>query len=157
MVRLVPMSEVDFQEWRVASIENYAQEHVKAGNWDPAEAPKRAAKEFQQILPQGLSSKKQHLYSVEDSETGSKVGMIWFGLREEVSPRAFIYDFRVYEEYQRRGFGLQTLQALEEKVRELGVETISLHVFGHNHPAIALYKKAEYEVTDMIMSKTLKE
>ena len=44
---------------------------------------------------------------------------------------------------------------LEDKVRELGLDSISLHVFGHNHAAIALYQAAGYETTDLHMVKKL--
>ena len=35
----------------------------------------------------------------------------------------------------------QIMNALEEKARELNQSSILLHVFGHNTPAIELYKK----------------
>jgi len=47
------------------------------------------------------------------------------------------------------------MQALEERVRHLGLSTISLHVFGHNHAARALYEKLGYVTTNVMMSKTL--
>ncbi len=153
MVRLVPMSEVDFREYRAVSVREYAQEHVKAGNWDQEHALQEAEKAFEQYLPQGVESKNQYLFSIEDGQTGEKVGMIWFAPRGEPASRAFIYDIRIYQEYQRRGYGTQTLKELEEKARELGLGTISLHVFGHNRAAIGLYEKAGYEVTDLAMSK----
>jgi ribosomal protein S18 acetylase RimI-like enzyme len=70
-------------------------------------------------------------------------------------PSAVIYDFVVYEEFRRRGYGRQTLTALEEKAKELGLDTISLHVFGHNQSAIALYQQAGYETTSLYMAKKL--
>ena len=70
-------------------------------------------------------------------------------------PYGFIYDLRIYDEYQRRGYARQAMLALETKVRELGLDTISLHVFGHNHAAKALYDQLGYEVTNINMSKKL--
>ena len=43
------MTESEFQIYLKHSIENYAQEHVKAGNWDPTNALQKAEKEFAQI------------------------------------------------------------------------------------------------------------
>ena len=155
MVHVIPMSETDFQEYRSKSIEEYAQENVKAGNSDPSEALQQAEQEFQHVFPQGLASKNQYICSIQDRGTGSKVGMFWFAVREGPSLAAFIYDFRIYEDYQRRGYGTQGLQALDEKVKELGINKVVLHVFGHNQAAIALYKKAGYEMVDMRMAKIL--
>lgn len=40
---------------------------------------------------------------------------------------------------------------------EMGVESISLHVFAHNTQAIGLYGKMGYAVTNLYMGKTLRE
>jgi ribosomal protein S18 acetylase RimI-like enzyme len=155
MVRLIPMSETDFQVYLAYAINDYAQEHIKAGNWHPSDALQKSEKAYQQLLPQGLASKNQNLYSIQANETGAKVGILWFAVKEGPPLSAFIYDFRVYEEYRRRGYATQSLKAIEKKVKELGIDTISLHVFGHNQAAIALYKKMGYECTNMEMAKKL--
>ena len=69
--------------------------------------------------------------------------------------QAFIYDFRTLDEFHRQGYGTQAMIALEDEVRKLGIDTIGLHVFGHNHAARALYEKVGYEVTDVHMAKHL--
>ena len=156
MVRLVPMTDGEFQMYLKHAIEEYAQEHVKAGNWDASDALQRAEKEFLQLLPDGTASKNQHLLSIEESGTGIKIGMIWFAEKYQASsPYAMIYDFLIYEEHRRKGYGKQTLAALEEKVKELGIETIALHVFGHNQAAIDLYQKTGYKMTNIQMQKKL--
>jgi ribosomal protein S18 acetylase RimI-like enzyme len=66
---------------------------------------------------------------------------------------AFIYDIIIFEEYRRRGYGEATMLAVEEKVREQGLNSIALHVFGHNHAAKTLYEKIGYEITDINMMK----
>lgn len=154
MVRLVPMTESDFEGYVEQSIVSYAQEHVQSGNWDPSEALQKSREQFEQLLPEGLATENQHLFSVEEGETGALVGRIWFGERGQPSRRtAFIYDFLIHEPYRGRGYGKQTLAALEEKVRELGIETIALHVFGHNRAAINLYQRVGYEITNLHMQK----
>jgi len=157
MVRLVPMTEDEFQTYRKTSVEDYAQEHVKTGNWHPSEALQNAEKEFTHLLPEGVASKNQYLCTIMDDQTGMKVGVIWFAVIDKsLRPSAFIYDFLVYKEFRRRGYGKQTLQAVEERVRELGVDTIWLHVFGHNQEALALYQQVGYEITNINMAKKLK-
>lgn len=156
MVQLVPMTDFDFQAYLEGAVEEYAQEHVKAGNWDASEALQKSKTEYMQLLPDGVASKDQYLFTIEDAQAELKVGMIWFAARHN-GPRtvAFIYDFRIYDEYQRKGYGSHTLSAIETEVRELGIDTISLHVFGHNQAAIALYEKMGYETTNLHMSKKL--
>ena len=84
--------------------------------------------------------------------------MIWFAERIQASkPTAFICDFQIDEEFRKKGYGKQTMVALEEKVKELGIETISLHVFGHNKTAINLYQAIGYQITDMSMIKRIGE
>jgi RimJ/RimL family protein N-acetyltransferase len=154
MVELIPMTEEEFQAYYDMAVDDYAQEHVTSGNWQASEAHEKSAEEFKHYLPEGLASKNQYLFSIKDDQTGSTVGMIWFALRDQVTPpRAFIYDFRINKAFQRKGYGRQTLRALEDKARELGIDTIALHVFGHNEAAIALYQKAGYEITNLHMAK----
>jgi ribosomal protein S18 acetylase RimI-like enzyme len=156
MVRLVSMTESEFQVYRKHSVENYAQEHIRAGNWHPSEALQNAEKEFLQLCPDGVASKNQHFFAIEDDHIGVKVGMIWFAVRYgALGSSAFIYDFQINEEFQRRGYGKQTLMVLEEKAKKMGLEVISLHVFGHNQAAITLYQMAGYEITDLRMAKKL--
>ncbi|MBP6016054.1 MAG: GNAT family N-acetyltransferase [Candidatus Promineofilum sp.] len=157
MVRLSPMTDDEFQPYYQDAVREYAQEHVEAGNWHPSVAIEESEKQFRQLLPDGVASKDQYLYAIVDDSSGLKVGMLWFAVRYQsgISPYAFVYDFRVDEQFRRRGYGRQAFEVLEEKVKELGLDSITLHVFGHNHAAIALYQAAGYEITDLQMVKKL--
>ena len=154
MVHLKPMTDCEFQGYRQGAVKEYAQAHVKEGDWQPAEALQKAEREFQQLLPDGVLSKNHYLFTIEDDQTHLKVGMIWFAVKGQAPPfSAFIYDFMIYEPHRKRGYGRQALSALDEKAKESGIDTIELHVFGHNHAAIALYQKAGYEITHLQMAK----
>lgn len=152
VVRLVPMTESEFKVYRERAVKNYAQEHVRAGNLHPSEALQRAEADFQKLLPDGVASKNQRLFSVKD-RAGVSVGMIWFAVRDAPRPAAFIYDFVISEPHRKKGYGKSALDALEAEVRELGLTAISLHVFAHNRAAITLYEKVGYETTDLHMTK----
>lgn len=157
-VRLVPMDQQDFEEYLAYAIPNYAQEKVRAGNWQPEEALHLAESDFGKLLPDGLSSSNNYLYRIEVAPEGNKVGMIWLAANPKNPDRnAFIYDFMVYEPYRRRGYATQALIAVEEKVKALGLEKILLHVFGHNQAALALYQKMGYLITNINMAKDLRE
>lgn len=157
MVQLVPMTETEFQAYRAADIAEYAQEHVKAGRWRPEESLHLAEQEFNDLLPDGLATPNQYLFSLKDEALGTQVGRLWFAVRDEGSkPTAFVFNIVIFEAFRRHGYGSQAMQALEEKVRELGLSTISLHVFGHNHTARAMYEKLGYVTTNVMMSKLVK-
>ncbi len=156
MVRLFPMTPDELERYWKAAVEDYAQEHVRAGNWLPSEALQKAEKQFHQLLPDGTATPGQHLFTIEDAETASRVGMIWFAEnRSRAEPVAFIYDFLIYPEYRRKGYGAQAMQAVEEEIRKLGISKIELHVFGHNTAARALYEKAGYGIAGIYMSKRI--
>jgi ribosomal protein S18 acetylase RimI-like enzyme len=107
-------------------------------------------------LRDGLATRNHYLFSIEDEALGSNVGVIWFAIYDrQLQPVAFVYDFAIYEEFRRRGYGKQALLALEAKVKELGVDKIALHVFAHNHIARALYENAGFEITGINMTKKL--
>ena len=152
MVRLVPMTETEFQAYLECDVKRYAQEHIKAADWNPSEALEKSRREHDRLLPNGLASKNQHLFSIEAEELGAKVGIIWFAVH---NASAFVYDLLIHDRFRRRGYGTQALVALEEEVRRLGVDTISLHVFAHNRPARALYENVGYKGKGSYMSKRL--
>ena len=156
MVKLIPMTEAEFTAYLAGAIKNYADEKVKAGNWPAEGAVGRSERDYLSLLPKGVASKDQHLFSLEDTATGQNVGMIWFAFREGAGQQtAFIYDFSVHEAFRGRGYGKAALRGLEQKVGALGVTSISLHVFGHNRAAWALYEKLGYEVTNVNMTKRI--
>ena len=156
MVRLISITATDFQAYLEEDIERYAQARVRAGDWHPSEALQKSREEHQQLLPDGLATSNHYLFSIEDEALGSKVGVIWFAIYDrQLQPVAFVYDFSIYEEFRRRGYGKQALLALEAKVKELGVEKIALRVFAHNHVAQALYEHAGFEMIGIYMTKEL--
>jgi len=157
VVRLRPMTEQEFQRWQEASIRSYAAEHVRTGRWSEEEAIERARKQFEEILPNGLATEGQHLYSIEETARSETIGIIWVGVQDQgEGVQAFIYDLLIDEPFRHRGYGTEALCALELIVAELGANTIRLHVFGHNHAARALYEKAGYITTNIHMQKVLK-
>jgi ribosomal protein S18 acetylase RimI-like enzyme len=157
MVNLTPMTEAEFQAFLQPAIEEYGQENVKSGHWRAEEATEKSAQEFRQLLPDGLATPDHHLFSVKD-EHGESVGVLWFAVTERGGKRgAFIYDVRIYEQFQRRGYATQAFYALEALARDMGLAAISLHVFGHNTGARALYEKLGFVAKSVFMSKMIGE
>jgi ribosomal protein S18 acetylase RimI-like enzyme len=67
----------------------------------------------------------------------------------------WIYDLEIFERFRRKGYAKRTLEAAEREAKELGIDQMELHVFGHNAPARALYEKAGYAPTSIVMAKQL--
>jgi ribosomal protein S18 acetylase RimI-like enzyme len=150
------MSEATYQAYLEVTVREYAEDKIKAGNWQPEEALERSAQEFRKYLPDGVATKGNTLYDVEDEALGIKVGMIWLGrIMQGTKPAMFIYDFAIDEAHRRTGYGKQAMLAAEVQAKALGYDTIALHVFGHNHAARALYEKLGYEITNVNMAKKL--
>jgi ribosomal protein S18 acetylase RimI-like enzyme len=151
LVRLDKMNSSEFERYLRYAIRNYADEHVKAGNWNEQEAISKATKEFEKLLPEGEKTVNNKLFIIrcEDKE----VGMIWLAQRS--NDKGFIYDINIWEGNQGRGYGKQAMKEIEKVARKLSLKSISLHVFGHNQVARGLYEKLGYLETDIIMEKKI--
>lgn len=150
MPKLLPMSQPEFDAFLERSIPEYAADKVRAGNWTEAESLERSRKEFEALLPQGLQSRDNFLYTLHDEDQA--VGMIWIKVD---GPGAFIYEVYIEEKFRGKGHGKSIMLLLEEKAREMGLKTLKLHVFGSNHVARKLYETVGYEITNINMSKNL--
>lgn len=156
MIALVPMTEADFQTYCERAIAEYAEEHVRGGRWSAEEAYQQARQQYQELLPQGVATPNHYLYTLTDASTQTPVGMLWFALQSQTGKQvAFIYDVAIEPSFRRKGYATQTFEALEQQVREYGVQQIRLHVFGHNHEARALYEKLGFIATNINMAKSL--
>ena len=156
MIRLEPMSDATYQAYLAVTVREYAEDMIKAGNWQPEEALERSTQDFQKLLPDRVATKDNYLYDIIDETLGLKVGMIWLArIMQGSKPVMFIYDFVIDEAQRRKGYGEQAMLAAEVQAKALGYDTIALHVFGHNHAARALYEKLGYEITNINMAKKL--
>lgn len=156
MIELEPMTQDEFQIYLDRAVPEYAQEKVRSGNWDASIAVKKAKEEYEKLLPDGLSSPDHYLFTVQNSETGDRVGMVWFSvMNQRQQPIAFIFDLYIEPAHRRKGYGRQTMLAIEEKVKALHIHQIGLHVFAHNHEARALYQRLGFVETNINMKKEL--
>lgn len=152
MVKLEPIQQKDFEIFLERGIREYAEDHVRNGNWTAEEALERSKKEFEQLLPDGVNSKDQFLFSITDETTGNKIGVLWVQIKDQ---KAFIYDFIIDESFRGKGYGKQALVTLDEKLKSMDVQSVGLHVFGDNVTAQELYKKMGYQITGIHMKKVL--
>lgn len=154
MISLRAMTEEEFQAFLALSVPEYASEKVKAGNWTPEEALERSRKDHATLLPEGLASPHQHLYTIELG--GRSVGRLWLSVDPQAAGGAgFIYDLFVTEPLRRQGIATEAMRLLEKEALDLGVSSLALHVFGYNLAARALYQSLGYEITNINMSKVI--
>lgn len=156
MIQLQNMNNLDFEDYMASAITDYAVDKVAAGAWAKAESEQLSKEAFERLLPKGVNTENEYLFSILNSEASQKVGYLWFQLSETLLGKtAFILDFVIFEQYRGRGYGHQTLKVLEEVAKNLDIHKIALHVFAHNTTAIALYEKVGYKNTDITMAKYL--
>ena len=156
MVRLVPMTPEQFAAYLEAAIPSYARSHLDAGDCDADEALILAQADYESLLPNGLATEGQHLFTIQADGESDPVGMLWFASQERPGKRsAYIYDFQVRPELRGKGLGTAALEVLEQMLAEMKITRVSLNVFGWNNAARALYERVGFHVAAIGMTKNL--
>ena len=81
-------------------------------------------------------------------ETGNVLGVAAASAREELlshAPSAHLEVLSVAGHAERQGLGHRLLESIEQTMRDKGATGMSLHVFGNNHRARALYAKEGFD------------
>lgn len=150
------MTPEEYAPYREAAVRDFAQEKIRSGDWAEYEAPALAAADHDALLPFGVETPDQHLFTVQDADSGEQVAIFWLALRPLAGRvEGFVYDIEVIEKYRGQGYGRATMLAGIEKARELRADTVGLHVFGHNATAYGLYKSLGFSETHINMSLEL--
>ena len=154
-VTLEPLQESDFSSWLDHNVAEFAKDKQRTNGYAPKDALELAKATMDRALNEGLATKDNYIFNAIN-QNGEKVGAIWFAVQMHFGLRsAFIYDIEIIEPERGNGYGRATMLALEEKVRQLKLDTINLHVFAFNKTALALYQTLGFEITDYSMSKHL--
>ena len=80
MVELASMAEDDFPTYLKNSIELYAGEKTRSGDWSEMESRSLSERTFNSLLPDGMATKDHYFFSIVDENSGLKVGVIWVGI-----------------------------------------------------------------------------
>ncbi len=103
-LRLRPMTEQEYADWRERSERDYAVDIAVARDLDQDAAVAQSAGEFAQLLPDGPASPDMHLWTAVVGD--EPVGIGWFELRRHASGvSAWIFDIRVDPDQPRPGPG----------------------------------------------------
>lgn len=156
MTVLSPMTESEFSAYLAMAIPEFARDKVASGQWAAAESLELSRQAYADLLPKGLSTPDNFLFTVRDGATSAGIGMLWFAAQERGGQRiAYVYDVAIHAEHQRQGHASRAFAALEHEVLGRGLSGIALHVFGDNTGAQALYRGLGYETTNINMFKRL--
>ncbi|MBO1768141.1 GNAT family N-acetyltransferase [Allobranchiibius sp. GilTou38] len=148
-VELRPMTDAQFEEYRTEAVEGYAQERADAGE-PPDVATANARESYERLLPDGLDSEGQWLWTAYDGDV--PVGLLWIGAH---LPHAFVYDVQVSEDHRRRGLGRAIMQAGAAHCRASGRTGLGLNVFAPNTGARALYDQLGYRTVEDFYRRAL--
>lgn len=142
MLHLIPMTETEYEPFMQLSMQEQAEGHVRKGHWTAEEAESNMLRMRDQFLPQGLKTPGHYFFTLESDDDKQKVGSLWFTLNEYEGKQAvFVMDIQIDPDHRRKGYGTEAFLLMEEKAREMGINTITLHVFSDNAPARAMYEK----------------
>jgi len=148
------MTAEEYVEWYPRAIAEYAEGHIKAGSMPADKAHDMSAKQFAELLPNGLETPAHHLLIGEVD--GERVGILWLNIPVEgEGVNAFVYDVEVESGQRGKGYGRGMMVGAESYSRDRGAATIKLHVFGDNTVARALYTSLGYAETNVNMAKPL--
>ncbi|TMU87475.1 N-acetyltransferase [Bacillus sp. BHET2] len=154
MILLQPMKEHEYTLWLKDSMKEYAEEKTKAGNFQKETSLEQAELEFKKLLPDGLNSENHYLFTLLSDKNQDEIGNLWINVTED-KKELFIYDIKIHPNQRGKGFGKEAMRSLELFAKGKNISKMSLHVFGHNKIALSLYEKVGYEITNVLMSKSI--
>lgn len=152
MIELLPMNVNEFEAFMQVSMADHAAGQVRAGLWEAQDAEANMARLRAQFLPDGLETPGHRFFNLRATDSGRVVGGLWY-LLDEGERQIFVVDIQVDPDCRRQGYGTQAFLAMEAQARQLGIATLSLHVFEHNTPARLMYQKLGYTGQGDAMSK----
>nr|WP_263313793.1 GNAT family N-acetyltransferase [Mammaliicoccus sp. Marseille-Q6498] len=127
---------------------------MKVGSWEEVDAESKGKAYFKKLLPDGLNTEGHRIFTINDNN--EKIGILWLHVFEKSNVlKSFIYDIKIDEAFRGKGYGTDTMEALDEYCKSHSIESIQLHVFGHNKIAYALYEKMGFQTTHYYMEKEL--
>src|SRR5699024_1387107 len=155
-LQLRPMTEHHYPVFHQRTLDQYASDLLATGTVDgPAAARSVAADQMAQLLPDGLDTTEQLLFTAHrDTADAPALGEVWINLRPG---RAFLYDIVVDPAHRGQGLGTQMLRAAAEVTREHDRNVLALNVFGTNDRARRLYVRFGFTATESIRSVDLSQ
>ena len=154
-ITLRAMTESEYPGFLERLLENYSADIALARGLPADEARKQATQQTEDLLPHGVRSDGQLLFTAVD-DTGGPVGLLWLATRSPNGAQAgWIYDVEVDVAHRGKGYGREIMLLAEQECRRHGLTALRLNVFGPNVTARRLYESLGYEITSQTMAKRL--
>lgn len=151
-MKLTPITTDDLAAYREQTITLFASETIASDGVSEEEARRVAEAAWARANPEGGGD---HVIGRLEAD-GVPVGVMWFAVRPQWGRSiVWLYDILIDAEHRGKGLGRQAMALLEEEARQRGVETIGLHVFGHNTVARGLYESLGFRATSLVLRKDL--
>ena len=148
MIALRPLREDEYAAWDEAHRAEYERGLVAFAGMTPKAARAKVDHDLPAVLPTGLATEGTRIWAVE--EDGRKVGTVFVGVR---GGDCWLYDITIDAAERGRGYGRAAMVALEDEVRALGHESVTLNVWGGNAVARGLYTSLGYVEQSVHMRK----
>jgi len=110
--------------------------------------PEHLWKDDAKMLQRWLENNEECIVHVAVNEVQKVLGFSMFRLRPELlskAPSAHLEAIAVSKDAEGTGVGKALLATAEARARELGAQTMTLHVFAVNQRARAVYERAGYD------------
>jgi len=154
MIKFEKMNNQEFEKYIDFMKKEYAQDISANFSLQMDIALEESEMMVKETFYDGLLTEGQYIFNISDSNSNTNVGIIWFNVNTEIN-RAFLYHIYIDELHRNKGYGTKALKALEAKVKELGMDSLALSVFGKNEGAYYLYKKLGYTTSSISMHKVI--
>lgn len=154
MIKLEKLNNQEFEKYLDFMIPNYAKEISSNYTLSLDNAIEESEMMMNGIFSNGLSTEGQFLYNIWDTDMETKIGVLWYSVNTEID-RAYLYHIYIEEAYRKKGYGTRVLEELQIRVKELGMNSLALSVFGSNDAAVNLYKKLGYTTSSISMHKII--
>ncbi|MCX4844981.1 GNAT family N-acetyltransferase [Streptomyces sp. NBC_00893] len=146
------MTPAEYPEWLASEKASYAGDIVRAGSLSHEEALSKSARDFAELLPEGLATPDHTLLVLEAA--GEPIGTGW--LRHRHLPGVtYGYGLHVQERYRGKGYGRAAMSAGERATLAAGDSALMFTVWGGNEVAMNLYTSAGYRVVEEMRSLPL--
>jgi ribosomal protein S18 acetylase RimI-like enzyme len=152
MIKLIEISQLDFEKYRSIFIEDETIELIENYKYPIDVSKDKAIKEFDQCFPNGKTKDNEFLLSIKSDQldTDNTLGYLWYSISEDY---VFILDFYIYNEFRGTGYGTQTISKLQETCLNKNINQIRLRVAHNNPRALKLYQALGFNITGTNMMK----
>ena len=150
MIVLRPLRDDEYDAWDAAHRAEYEHGLVEFAGMARADARVKVDRDIRSVLADGLATPDVWIWAAE--EDGRRVGTVFLGRRGK---DLWLYDITIDAEERGKGYGRGAMLALEEEVRSLGHESVTLNVWGGNAIARGLYRSLGYIEESVHMRKRL--